>query len=114
MDKKKELKQQYKQMRPEMGVFIVRSSHNNKCYLEAVPDLKTRMNSTKFKLAAGMHPQQELQKEWKKCGGVGFTMEVLEYLPYDKDESKDDYTQELAVLQMLWEEKLAGENMEFY
>lgn len=36
---------------------------------------------------------------------------ILENLEYDKDESKTDYTEELALLQMIWEEKLAKENI---
>ena len=31
-----------------------------------------------------------------------------------KDESKTDYTEDLALLKMIWEEKLAKENKEFY
>jgi hypothetical protein len=30
---------------------------------------------------------------------------VLEKLKYDKDETKTDYSEELAILKMLWEEK---------
>jgi len=43
-----------------------------------------------------------------------FNLEVLETLSYDGDESRTDYTEELALLQMIWEENLAGEGMEFY
>jgi hypothetical protein len=31
MDRKKELKLPYKQMKPEMGVFLIRCKVNNKC-----------------------------------------------------------------------------------
>lgn len=37
MERKKELKQQYKEMKPEMGVFIIRSKASNKCFLQATP-----------------------------------------------------------------------------
>ena len=40
--------------------------------------------------------------------------EVLEKLKYDKDESKTDYSEELAILKMVWEEKLLQKGMEFY
>lgn len=114
MDRKKELKMQYKQMKPPMGIFIIRSKVNNKCFLKTTQDLRGVINGTKVRLEGGFHPNRELQKEWKEFGPENFTIEILENLEYDKDESKTDYSGELEVLQMLWEEKLAGENMEFY
>lgn len=114
MDRKKELKLQYKQMKLSMGIFMIRSKAENKCYIEATQDLKGRMNSGRFKLAAGGHPNRELQKEWNDYGEENFTIEILEYLDYDKDELKTDYTEDLALLQMAWEEKLGQENIVLY
>ncbi|MEG6616101.1 GIY-YIG nuclease family protein [Peptococcaceae bacterium 1198_IL3148] len=115
MDRKKELKLQYKEMKPPMGVFIIRSNFSNKCYIEATQDLKSKINSTKFKLGAGNHPNKGLQKEWTEYSAENFTIEILENLEYDKkDETKTDYSEELALLQMIWEERLVKENMEFY
>lgn len=114
MDRKKELKEQYRQMKPQMGVFIIRSHAGNKCFIEGTQNLKSRINATRFKLAAGAHPNRELQKEWKDFGEENFTIEILENLPYDKDESKTDYTEDLALLQMLWEEKLSQQCLKFY
>ncbi|HPW41999.1 MAG TPA: GIY-YIG nuclease family protein [Bacillota bacterium] len=114
MDRKKELKLQYKQTKPDMGIFIIRSKEKNKCYVEATKDLRGRINGTKVRLNAGMHPNKELQKDWTDSGSENFTIEILDNLQYDKDESKTDYTEELALLQMIWEEKLQKENMELY
>ena len=55
MDRRKELKLQYKQMKPEMGVIIIRSELDNKCYLEGTQNIKGTINSAKFKLEAGIH-----------------------------------------------------------
>jgi hypothetical protein len=114
MDRKKELKLQYKQTRPQMGIFIVRSKVNNKCYIQTTQDLRGVMNGARMRLLGGSHINKELQKEWTNFGAENFTIEILENLEYDKDESKTDYTEDLALLQMIWEEKLAKENMEFY
>ena len=114
MDRRKELKEQYKMMKPDMGVFIVKSKHDNRCFLEATSDLKSTINSTRFKLNFGNHPNKELQKEWKEYGENAFTIEILEKLEYDKDESKTDYSEELAILKMEWEDKLSNEGMDFY
>lgn len=114
MDRKKELKLQYKQTRPQMGIFIIRSKANNKCYIQTTQDLRGVINGAKARLQGGMHINHELQKEWTDFGADNFTIEILENLEYDKDESKTDYTEDLALLQMIWEEKLAEENLEFY
>ncbi|MEG3072050.1 MAG: hypothetical protein RQM92_15440 [Candidatus Syntrophopropionicum ammoniitolerans] len=39
MDRKKELKLQYKQMKPEMGIFIIRSKVNGRYFLKGAPRL---------------------------------------------------------------------------
>ncbi|MFA5819949.1 MAG: GIY-YIG nuclease family protein [Bacteroidales bacterium] len=116
MDKsrKKELIEQYKRTKPQMGIFIIRSKANNKCYLQTTQDLRGVMNGAIVRLAAGIHPYRELQKEWKDFGSENFTIEILDNLEYDKDELKTDYKEDLVLLEMIWEEKLAKEDIEFY
>lgn len=114
MERKKELKLQYKQMKPQMGIFLISSKINNKCYIETTQNLIGTLNRTKFQLGFNSHPNKELQKEWNDFGVDNFTIEVLEYLEYDKDESKTDYTEDLALLHMVWEEKMTKENKDFY
>ena len=114
MDRKKELKLQYNQMRPQMGIFVIRSRANNKCYIEATQNLRGTLNSTQFKLGASTHPNRELQKEWKDFGTGNFTIEILENLEYDKDEFKTDYTEDLTLLKRIWKEKLLKQKVDFY
>jgi len=114
MDKRKELKEKYKNMKPDMGLFIIKCNANNMCYIEGTQDLKGTMNGTKFKLNSDNHSNKELQKEWTYYGKSGFTVEILENFKYDKDESKTDYSEELNILKMIVEEKLLKEGMEFY
>lgn len=114
LNRKKELKEWYKQMKPEMGVFIIRSKFDNKCFLQGTQDLKSAINSIKFKLELGNHPNKKLQKDWQRYGKDNFAFQILENLDYDKDETKTDYTEDLDLLKMIWEEKLVKEGMEFY
>jgi hypothetical protein len=114
MDRKKELKEQYKQMKPDMGIFIISSNLGKKCYLEGTQNLQATMNSMKFKLKAGCHPNRELQKEWNELGEGVFTFRILEKLEYEKDEMKTDYKEDLALLKIIWEEKILKENIQPY
>lgn len=114
MDRRKELKQQYKQTRPEMGIFIIRNNVNNKCYIQGTQDLRGVMNGARVRLGGNMHIYKELQKEWNQFGAESFTFEILEKLEYDKDESKTDYKEELKLMEMIWEEKLTADNLVLY
>lgn len=87
MDRKKELKEQYRQMKPEMGPFAIRLKNGGKFYIKAARDLRGVMNGALARLRIGMHPNRELQKEWTAQGPDAFVVEVLEKLPYGKEES---------------------------
>ncbi|NLZ82498.1 MAG: GIY-YIG nuclease family protein [Clostridiales bacterium] len=114
MDRRKELKDLYKTMKADMGIFIIKSSINDKSYIEGTGDLKGTINSTKFKLGMGMHPNKELQKDWEEYGESSFTIEILEKLNYDKDETKVDYSEELNILKMIWQDRFSKKGIEFY
>lgn len=106
MDRKKELKELYKQTKSEMGIFAVRTKDGGYCFLETTQNLKGKINSTRFQLQLGSHPNKDLQKQWNELGEEAFEIAVLENLEYDKDESKTDYSEELSIMKMLWETKL--------
>jgi hypothetical protein len=114
VDRKKELKEQYKQMKTDMGIYVIECKLNNKYYLETTQNLKGKMNSSRFQLDMGSFRNYELQKDWKEYGAENFQISVLEQLEYDKDESKTDYSQELEIMKAIWEEKLAKENKQSY
>lgn len=114
MDRRKELRELYKNMKKDMGIFIIKSKFNNKCHIRVTQDLKGTMNSARFQLNFGNYPNRELQKDWKEHGESNFMVEVLEKLEYDKDETKTDYSEELNILEMVWKEKLPKEGKEFY
>ncbi len=114
MDRKKELKEQYKQMKTERGIFIVQNKVNNKYLLVTTQNLHGMINRVRFQLNSGGHPNRELQKEWKEFGEKNFDIRILEKLAYDKDESKTDYSEELRIMDMIWSEKQSYKNMEAY
>lgn len=114
MDRRKELKELYRNMKPDMGIFTIKSNLNNKCHIEGSQNLKGTINGAKFRLNFGNYSIKELQNEWKENGEESFTIEILENLKYDKDESKTDYSEDLAILKMIWEEKLSKQGIEFY
>lgn len=113
-DRKKELREQYKALRPPMGLFAVRTVDYKKYFLVATSNLKGKMNSLAFQLKNGALFNIALQKDYIEQGAEAFVIEVLQELEYDKDESKTDYKDELEILKMIWEEKLREKGAEFY
>jgi hypothetical protein len=113
-NRKKELQEQYKQMKSDMCIFAIRNKENGKCWLATSQNLKGAINSALFKLNFGNFPVRDLQREWKALGANRFSVDILETLKYGKDETKTDYSEELAILRMIWEERLAGEGTTFY
>ncbi|NLY10706.1 MAG: GIY-YIG nuclease family protein [Firmicutes bacterium] len=112
--RRKELVEQYKQMKHDMGIFWIHCKVNDKYFLETSQNLKARINREKFQLDTGFHPNRELQSDWKELGAENFEIEVLELLKYDEDNSKEDYTEELEILKYIWDEKLNKRNMKAY
>lgn len=105
MDRKKELKQQYKETSVEAGVYQIKNTINNKILVGSTKNFKT-LNGIKFMLETnGYTTNKELQKEWNQYGKVAFRIDILE-----KMEKKDDpYFNEkeaLLTLEEKWLEKL--------
>lgn len=113
-EKKKELKEKYKQIKYQMGIFAIINKENSKHYLETSHDVRGYINRSEFTLFMGVHPNKELQVDWKKSGNDGFEVKTLELIEYDEDESKTDYSSELEILKMIWSEKLTKQNVLLY
>jgi len=64
MKTKKELKEEYKQTRPAMGVFQVVNEVNGKVLLEATTNMQSKWNRHQTELRFGSHRNKQLQKDW--------------------------------------------------
>jgi len=107
MDKnrKKELQEKYKNLKTEMGIYMIRSQESSRIFLGYSQDLKSIINRHKFSIDFGKHHFGPLQEELSKYGGASFEIKKLEVLDYDEDESKTDYSEELDLLLEIWKEK---------
>lgn len=79
MDRKSELKQQYKETKIEAGVYQIKNIKNQKIFIESTPNLKT-INGKRFTLDMGSFQNKLLQNEWKEFGAEAFVFETLEIL----------------------------------
>lgn len=109
--RKKELIQQYKEMKPEMGVYMFKSINTNTVYLGCDKNIKATINGDRFKLNLNNHRCKKLQKDWNENKEENFEIKIVEVLLYDKDESKVDYSEELNILREMCKDKFTNENV---
>ncbi|WP_409228618.1 GIY-YIG nuclease family protein [Gudongella sp. SC589] len=114
MDRKRELKREYKETKPDMGVYMIRSRSTGKTYIESTRNLKSGVNRARFTLNFGSHMHNGLQEDWKDKGEKDFEMEILETLVYREDDLVGDYTEELELLLSMWKERLLEEGVKLY
>jgi len=88
-DRKKELKQQYKEIKIEAGVYQIRNTHNHKIFIACTRSLKT-LNGKEMQLNSGSFINKSLQEEWKQFGPEAFVIEVLEVLVKPNEEHFDE------------------------
>lgn len=112
MDRRKQLKEEYKQIKQEMGLIGATCLVTGKTYLEATNRTKASMNKLLFTLKLGSHRCSELQKEWKKYGEEAFEIKVIEVLEYDKEDPDRDYSEDLELVKMDWIDRLKKEGIE--
>jgi group I intron endonuclease len=105
MKTRKELKEEYKQVKFKMGVFQVKNNLNNKIFIGSSLDLKAIWHAQKLQLDFGMHQNRELQKDWTEYGKENFSYEILEeYTP--PDDKQVNVEKEVKILEQMIIEEL--------
>ena len=105
MNRKKELKREYQQGHPPLGVFQIRCLTNEKVFVGSALNLPGILNRHKFALQQGGHQNKALQADWKALGEANFVFEILDELTPREDPAYD-YRDDLVALENLWLEQL--------
>ena len=98
MKTRKELKEEYKQMKFKMGVFQIKNNINGKVFIGSSLDLIAIWHAQKLQLDFGIHPNSDLQKDWKEHGEENFSYEIIEEIKH-VDDKPIDYSKEIKVLE---------------
>lgn len=104
MDHKKELKQRYKEIKIESGIYQIKNMINEKIFVGSTRNLKT-LNGVKFTLENNTHFNKVLQEEWNHFGKSAFIFEVLENLEKKTDPYFNE-KEELERLEKKWLDQL--------
>jgi hypothetical protein len=102
---KKEMKKQYKQHVPAMGIYQIRNLIDGKIFIIGARDLHGQMNSCRFQLKHGLHANKELQADYDRLGEEKFSFKVVDSLEPKKETGHDPAT-DLKTLEEMWLDKL--------
>lgn len=112
MDRKKQLKQLYKETPIEAGIFQIKNTQNGKLFVGRTKNFKT-LNGIQYMLDFGGNPNKELQEEWNEFGKDAFVFEILEVLK-PKENGFFDLKRELEKLEEKWLNKLQPHGAQTY
>jgi len=103
--RRSDLKREYKEKPPPMGVYAVRNRTNGKVLVGASLNVQGMLNRIRFELTSGMPRIPALLEDWNRHGADSFSFEVLDVLE-PPEEPGTDLRAELQVLENLWLERL--------
>ena len=106
MDNKKTLKSEYKERKIIGAVFRVVNTKNGMYLLDYTPDLRAKQNAFNFIISIDSCFHYKLQKDWMEFGGKAFNFEILETLEKKKEQTHNDFIDDLKTLEQFWGEKL--------
>ena len=113
MPDRKELIRHYKETPRPAGVYRVRNIAGGKSLLDSSPDLPAILNRERFQLDAGLHPDKELQKDWRELGPDAFAFETLHRLE-PSGAPGCDAGEDLQALKEMWIERLTASGETLY
>lgn len=76
--KRKELLEDFKQIKVFMGAARITNKVNGKIFLDTYPNLKNKWFTLQMQLNEGRFVNAALQQDWKDYGAEAFEYEVLE------------------------------------
>jgi hypothetical protein len=105
MKTRKELSREYRERQKPAGIYRIRNKANGRVLVGSSLDLGGPLNSHRFRLSAGLHPNEALQKDWNEFGPDAFEFEIVESIAV-VERPGFDLEVELALIEEIWAEKL--------
>jgi hypothetical protein len=105
MDDRKTLANEYKQRKITGGIYRVMNTHNTMYLLEHATEIQAKQNAFNFMVATSSCFHFKLKEDWALFGGEAFTFEILERLEKKKEQSAEEFVDDLKILEQFWSEK---------
>ena len=86
---KKQLKAEFLESKPLMGVLTIYNSAENKTYIADSLNLTALSNRIRFMLNMGQFDNKNLQADWNRLGEGNFLFENAVIIPFENDKIID-------------------------
>ena len=101
MDKRRALRNEYKERRLRGGVYTVTNTVTGKYLLAHTADLASARNHFAFAVSTGSAVHPRLRDDWATYGGTAFTLDVLEELEQGPEQTRANFLNDLRLLEQL-------------
>ena len=107
-ERRRELRDQYRETRPEVGVYRIVNRHDGRALLGSAANLASVRNRLEFARSTNSPGalDHRLVEDARRLGVDAFSFEVLEVLDVAPEATPAQVRADLAVLEELWREKL--------
>lgn len=102
-----ELKKQYCETPPPMGVYAIRSLPSGRVRVEASMNVHAAINRARFELDHKSHRDKQLQQDWSTLGPDSCRFDIID-LVKPREDPAFDHKAELAALLAMWREELGA------
>jgi len=106
MDRRKTLINEYKQEKTIGGIFRVTNTRNGMYLLDYATNIQAKQNSYNFMVSTGSCLDYRLKKDLAEFGAESFIFDILEALEKKKEQTPDEFLDDLKMLKQMWSEKL--------
>lgn len=109
---RKELKAQYKQSKPDAGVYRIINNKTGKYFMDSCLDTKGECNKFEFvkKTNSYTFMHGKLSNAIREQGFDNFSFEVLELLDIKPEMTDDEIKEDLKTLEEIWRDKLGTDD----
>jgi hypothetical protein len=107
---RKELKDAYKQRKVTGGIYRVTNKRTGMYLFGFAPDIQAKQNAFGFSVSSSVVFDNRLRGDWEAFSGESFDFEVLETLDKKKDQTQEQFVEDLKTLAEIWDEKLDRSN----
>lgn len=110
-EKRQRMKEAYQKRVSAGGVYVLENASTGKKLLLSETDLTGAENRFRFMQMTGSCPNQKLRFAWKESGPEAFRFQVLERLEQKEEQTKEEFLEDLKLLEEIWREKLGEETL---